>query len=276
MLALAIAQIAFQTATTGDFVNKGISLKGGSTITITKQVDSLELQNYLKDQFPTADISIRELSQAGRPIALAIDSDAQQESEIQVLLEAIKQKIDLTEGDYTIEITGASLGASFFKQTFIAIIVAFILMGFVVFFYFRSIAPSFAVILAAFSDIVITLAIFNLTGLKLSTAGIAALLMLIGYSVDTDILLSTRILKRTEGSIMERILLAMKTGLTMTTTTLVAVILALIFAESPILQQIMTILLIGLLVDLINTWIQNTGIIRIYLERKHKKTHHEN
>jgi preprotein translocase subunit SecF len=77
-------------------------------------------------------------------------------------------------------------------------------MGLVVFFYFRSIAPSLAVILEAFSDIIVTLAIFNLTGIKLSTAGIAAFLMLIGYSVDTDILLSTRVLKRKDGTVMER------------------------------------------------------------------------
>lgn len=276
LLILAIAQITVQTTTTGDFVNKGISLKGGSTITITKEINSFELQDYLQSQFPTADIAVREISSAGQTIAVAIDSDAQEEAEIQNLLDIIKEKTPFNKEDYTVEIIGAALGASFFKQTFIAIIVAFILMGFVVFLYFRSIAPSLAVILAAFSDIVITIAVFNLTGMKLSTAGIAALLMLIGYSVDTDILLSTRVLKRTEGTVMHRILSAMKTGLTMTTSTLVAVTLALIFAQSPILQQIMTILLIGLLVDLVNTWIQNVGIIRIYLERKHKKYHHEN
>ena len=69
-------------------------------------------------------------------------------------------------------------------------------MGLVVFIYFRTLVPSLAVILAAFSDIVVTLAIFNLTGEKLSTAGVAAFLMLIGYSVDTDILLNTRVLKK--------------------------------------------------------------------------------
>ena len=33
---LSLLQICLQAATTGDFVNKGITLKGGSTITITK------------------------------------------------------------------------------------------------------------------------------------------------------------------------------------------------------------------------------------------------
>jgi len=57
--------------------------------------------------------------------------------------------------------------------------------------------PSSCVILAAVSDIISTIAVTNLLGLKMSTAGIAALLMLIGYSVDTDILLTTKVLKTT-------------------------------------------------------------------------------
>ncbi|MCK5107220.1 MAG: protein translocase subunit SecF, partial [Nanoarchaeota archaeon] len=118
--------------------------------------------------------------------------------------------------------------------------------------------------------IVITLAIIDLMGLRLSTAGIAAFLMLIGYSVDTDILLTTRLVKRTEGTVFERLMGAMSTGLTMSATTIAVVTLALIFSQSDTIRQIMIILLIGLIVDLINTWIQNVGILRIYLARKQK------
>ena len=62
----------------------------------------------------------------------------------------------------------------------------------------------------------------------------------------------------------------MKTGLMMSITTICAIIVALIFAQSEVIRQIMTILLIGLLADMINTWIQNVCIIRIYLDKKHK------
>ena len=57
----------------------------------------------------------------------------------------------------------------------------------------------------------------------------------------------------------------------MSLTTLIAVSIALMFTQSEIIKQIMIILLIGLIVDLINTWIQNVGILRLYLERKAKK-----
>ncbi len=269
LFVLALLQIGIQTAVTGDFVHKGITLKGGSTITIEDgSINIIELEQFLNEKFPGGDIDIRTISVAGSITGIAIDSDAQDNTEIDNLIDTIEERIDLKKSEYSVEVMGSSLGKSFFQQTLIALLIAFLLMGIVVFIYFRTIIPSLAVILAALSDIVVTLAIFNLIGMKLSTAGIAAFLMLIGYSVDTDILLSSRLLKRKEGSIMSRIYGAMKTGLTMSTTTLVAISVALIFVQSEIVKQIMLILFIGLLVDLIMTWIQNVGILRLYLERK--------
>ncbi len=272
ILVLAVLQIGIQTAITGDFVNKGITLRGGSTITIDKTeiVNIEELSSFLQNKFPKADINVRTISSAGQIISIAVDSDAQENEEINALTKTIAEQYKLSKDDYSIEVMGSALGESFFKQTFIALLIAFLLMGLVVLLYFRTIIPSLAVILAAFSDIVVTLAIFNLTGIKLSTAGIAAFLMLIGYSVDTDILLSTRLLKRKEGTIMDRVYGAMKTGLTMSTTTLVAIGVALIFVGSEVVKQIMIILFIGLLVDLVMTWIQNVGVLRLYLEKKKK------
>ena len=272
ILVLALLQIGIQTAVTGDFVNKGITLKGGSSITLDKtdMVNVEELGLFLQDKFPKADINVRTISSAGQVVSVAVDSDAQENSEINALTKAVTEKYNLGKEDYSIEVMGSALGNSFFKQTFMALIIAFLLMGIVVLIYFRTIIPSLAVILAALSDIIVTLSIFNLTGIKLSTAGIAAFLMLIGYSVDTDILLSRRLLKRKEGTVMDRVYGAMKTGLTMSTTTLVAIGVALIFVESEVVKQIMIILFIGLLVDLVMTWIQNVGILRMYIEKKRK------
>jgi len=234
LLLLAFVQIGVQTAVTGDFVHKGISLKGGSTVTIveTAGINIVDLQAHLGSKFPSAELSVRTLSSAGSTVGIAIDSDAQSQEELDVLTQEITSATGLSKSDLSIETIGSSLGDSFFKQTLIALVIAFLLMGIVVFIYFKSPAPSLAVILAAVSDIVVTLAIFNMTGFKLSTAGIAAFLMLIGYSVDTDILLSTRVLKRKEGTVMHRVYGAMKTGLTMSATTLTVTLIALIFVQN--------------------------------------------
>jgi len=54
--------------------------------------------------------------------------------------------------------------------------------------------------------------------IPLGIASVGGLLMLIGYSIDTEILTSIRILKRHEGAAEERAYHTMRTGLTMTTT----------------------------------------------------------
>ncbi len=275
LLAISLVSIGLQYASTGDIIYRDVSLKGGVTLTITtNDVNINDAEDQLKTKFTENDIDVRSLTKFGTQVGIIITADIQgdQEDKLDNLIEETEKIIgmELTRENHTIEIVGSSLGASFFREVSIALLIAFIFMGLVVFLYFRNFVPSIAVILAAFSDIVVTLAIVNLMNIKLSTAGIAAFLMLIGYSVDTDILLSTRVLKRKEGTIFERILGAMKTGLTMTMTTLAALSVALLFTQSEVIRQIMIILLIGLFVDLINTWIQNVGILKLYLERKQK------
>ena len=135
--------------------------------------------------------------------------------------------------------------------------------------YIKKSVPAFAVILSAFADIIMTLAVINLVGIELSTAGIVAFLMLIGYSVDTDILLTTRLLRRREG-VNASLFKAFKTGMTMTITSIVAVMTALIaiYSFESVLNQIFTILLIGLGFDMFNTWVTNASIIKWYVGKQ--------
>lgn len=129
--------------------------------------------------------------------------------------------------------------------------------------------PSLAILISAVSDIIMPLTMVNLLGMKLSSAGIVAFLMLIGYSVDTDILLTTRVLRRKGDSINNSIFGAFKTGVTMTLTSIIAVTVGLIVVYSfqSILNQIFIILIIGLSVDLFNTWITNVCLIKWYAEK---------
>src|SRR3989338_7998258 len=274
ILLLAFIQIGYQLAATGDFIHRDVSLKGGVTVTIPteQEIDILMLENAISLEFPNNDVAAKSISQFGFQTGVIVEADISQE-EANKLVDAIKKNIgaDVNKIEYSVEIVGSSLGASFFKETISALGIAFVFMAIVVFLYFRTFVPSAAVILAAFSNMVVTLAIVNILGVKISAAGIAAVLMLIGYSVDTDILLSTRLLKRKEGTEMERIYGAISTGIVMTSTTLAAVTIGLIFTQSEVIRQIMIILFIGLFADLINTWIQNVGILRLYLEKKAKK-----
>ena len=262
--------LAFKFFSTGTLIDRDVSLKGGVTITITKvDVNIAELQEYLSENFKKGDVNVRALAQAGARTGLVVDSGIQSGEDIDELLKLIQTKTGaLSKEDYSIEIIGPSLGASFFNEAIFAVVLAFVFMAVTVFIYFRNFMPSLYVIMAAFADIVMAFGVVSLLGMKLSTAGIAAFLMLIGYSIDTDILLTSRVLRGKTGSVFERTLGAMKTGVIMSLTALTAVLVAYSFSQSEVIRQIMLILAIGLFFDIMNTWITNASVLRWYLEKR--------
>ena len=251
-----------------DFIYKDVSLTGGTSVTIYDKIDAINLKQDLSEKLD--EINTREIYDllTKEKKAVIIETKSDGEHTRQILEEYLGY--ELNDENSSFEFTGSALSESFFKQLIIAIMFAFIFMAIVVFIIFRTFVPSTAVIISAFADILMTLALVNLLGIKMSSAGIVAFLMLIGYSVDTDILLTTRILKRHEGTLNQKIFGAFKTGLTMTLTSLLAVTFALIVVKSfsVVLTQIFTILVIGLSFDLLNTWITNVSILKWYVERK--------
>ena len=180
--------------------------------------------------------------------------------------------VELQKKNINIDKVEPTLGEKFRSEGIKAAIIAYILMASVIFFAFRDFIPSIAVILAATCDAIIAMGCMSIFGILLEPASLVAILMLVGYSVDSDILLTTRILKRKTGGVNERIDSAMKTGLTMTGTTLVVMLVILII--SSILTQISTlgsiasVLLLGLLADLATTWFMNAGVLKWYVEEK--------
>jgi len=253
----------------GDLIYKDVSLTGGTVITVfDSKIDTNALESFLLGKFP--DSSLEKLSEisTGEQKGFVIQTTAEV-SEIRPVLEDYL-KYSLNQDNSSIEFSGSSISTGFYGQLRLAIILAFLFMAIVVFIIFRTFIPSFAVILSAFADIVMTLVVVDLLGMKLSLAGVIAFLMLIGYSVDTDILLTTRLLKNREGTVNERIYGAFKTGTTMTLTAIVAVgtSLVVIYNVSEVLRQIFSIILIGLLFDIVNTWLTNASILKWYVDSK--------
>jgi len=254
--------------THGDIFYKDISLTGGTTLTIQEKIDVNKLKEDLSDKLE--DLNVREIYEliTGEQKAVVLETKASVTATKSVVEDYLGY--ELTEENSSIEFTSSIFSENFYRQLLIAILIAFVFMAIVVFIIFRTFVPSIAVIISAFADILMTLVLVDILGLKMSLGGIIAFLMLIGYSVDTDILLTNRILKRSEGSINERAFGAFKTGMTMTLTSLLAFTIALIIVSSfsMILTQIFSILVIGLGFDILNTWITNISIIKWYAEKK--------
>lgn len=260
---------------TGDFVDRDVTLKGGITITISSDVPVNDMEEYLSGKFPASDVVVRKLTEFGSDLqtGFIIEASDLEEAELKKAVEERMQREEtnfaLTKDNYSAEQVGSSLGESFYRQMLTAILLAFAFMAIVVLITFRSAIPSFTIVFCAFCDMVFPIAIMNLMGIRLSTAGIAALLMLVGYSVDTDILVTTKALKRQEeGNVIDRMLDGVKTGLTMTWTSLIAIIAGYFISNSYVIKEIFLILIFGLLYDMVVTYLFNTGVLVWWTRRK--------
>ncbi len=255
-------------ARTGDIFYKDVSLSGGTSITLNGDVTQEQLEAPLKLKF--SDVSFTSLADitTRKQIALVIQSSASPDELKSAIENVIGYKLD--DKNSSTEFTGASLSRDFYTQLMTALLISFFLITIVIFILFRTFVPSTAVIFAIFADIVMPLALIDFIGIKISAAGIAAFLMLIGYSVDTDILLTSRALKSREGTLNSRIFRAFKTGSLMTFTALAAVLPAFFIVTGlpDSFRQIFLILAFGLVADLINTWLTNASIIKWYCVRK--------
>lgn len=319
LLIISLVVIGHNFATTGDILNRDVSLTGGTSITFFSDKSPQEVHKDLGELI--SNLEVRSLSDnSGKQTQLSIVTSEN--------LTTIKPIIEnylgynLTDQNSTIESTGSSLSKDFYKQLVVAVLIAFFWMAAVVFLiyskdrkiktkivivnilfgfflgkflfnlpiviaviillifivyliytYIKHSIPSFAVMFCAFADIMMTLAVVDLIGMKLSSAGIVAFLMLIGYSVDTDILLTTRVLTRKSTSVNSEIFSSFKTGMTMTLTAISAVAVALFFVYrfETSLNQIFIILLIGLAFDILNTWVTNTALIKWFVEKEQKQ-----
>ncbi|ENN96607.1 preprotein translocase subunit SecF [Methanocaldococcus villosus KIN24-T80] len=243
-------------------IPKSIDITGGTEITIklNKDIDLEKLKEMLKGE---GELEILK-SASGNYLVIRCKSE---------YLNDVKAKLreffgDLNKLDYSEKTVGSVLSKKFFEEGGKAMLFAFIFMALAVYIAFRKPLASGVIILSALADLINTLGAMSLLNIQLSTATIAALLMVLGYSVDSNILLTTRVLKRTKDfdtAAKE----AMKTGLTMITTTIVAMLILYIVVKlfipvADVLATISSIIIIALLFDIINTWMLNAGILKAF------------
>ncbi len=268
IIVLALIVLGATYLSTGSPVKLGVEFTGGTLAT----VPATESEEAIRENF--AGYPLLDVRSIGSRYQLQFGPMS--DSEYEALAKQINSQYDNAE----IRFMGPIYSQALQQEALRYIPLSFVLMAIVVFAVFREPIVSAIVVLCALADILIAAASMTAVGVSLSLGTVAALLMLIGYSVDTDILLSMRVLKR-KGTVEEKAIGAMGTGLTMTGTTIAAVLsLFLIsnllylvvpsFTRMSIIADISTVLLFGLIADVFNTWITNVQALRWYMNRNAK------
>ncbi len=268
LLILSLSIMAYTYQRTGSPLELGLEFKGGTAIIF----DSPKTTDQLKAEYQAfPGVEVLKYSVGDRKIMEFGQMDPAMKDQ---LFQKVKAE---SENPNTVEIRdiGEQFSKTLQSQALRAVLISFFLMAVVIFVIYRTFVPSIAVVISAFADIAFAAAMTDVFGILLSLGTVAALLMLIGYSVDTDILLTTRLLKR-KGELNDKIKDAMVTGLTMTMTALAALFAMFIvssglissFMRIDIIRDISIVLIFGLIADIINTWMTNVGILRWYMEKK--------
>ncbi len=182
--------------------------------------------------------------------------------------EQIKEEIKRVVPDaneFVIEDIVPVLGADFWRLMMNIALWAVILLLIAILIYFRHPIPIVIMLVSGIFDGIAMLALMGLTNIPLTLSTMAILLMMVGYSIDTDVVASTFLFKRRkEGNVFKLAERAFKTGMTMSLTTLIAMVV--IYAVGFLTRNIMVIrianvMIYGVIADIIITWMFNTPLL---------------
>tara|TARA_B100001093_G_scaffold511878_1_gene580692 strand:- start:3228 stop:4136 length:909 start_codon:yes stop_codon:yes gene_type:complete len=175
-------------------LNFGIDFKGGTLIelrTIDKNIDIKELRNLLKD-LTTGDVNVKEFGNKGDFLIKIEQTDLKDDRFIPNLKKDIKTKIQSEINFRRIENVGPKVSAELLQSGLIAISLSLIAMLFYIWIRFEW-QFSVGSIVALVHDVVITIGIFSILSFEINLSIIAAVLTIVGYSMNDTVVIYDRI-----------------------------------------------------------------------------------
>lgn len=176
-----------------DGLNYGIDFKGGTLVQINmnKEFDKNEVEKILKKY--TNDYTTNEARDDNDNVQLEIRSNSLKDEQIKPMFNEIKDKYKLKDVDLLVQRRiGPSVGKELRQKAILSLFIAnaamFIYVGFRFEFKF-----AISAILALVHDILITVSIYAIFQIPLNSSFIAAVLTIVGYSINDTIVVFDRI-----------------------------------------------------------------------------------
>ncbi|AAO36690.1 protein translocase subunit SecF [Clostridium tetani] len=176
-----------------DGLNYGIDFKGGTLVQIkmNKEFDKIEVEKILKKY--TNDYTTNEARDKDNNIQLEIRSNSLKDEQIKPMFNEIKNKYKLKDEDLlSQESIGASIGKELRQKAILSLVIANIAMLIYVGFRFEF-KFGLSAILALVHDILITISIYAIFQIPINSSFIAAVLTIVGYSINDTIVVFDRI-----------------------------------------------------------------------------------
>ena len=269
LVVLSISFLAFKG------LNYGIDFKGGTLIelrSVDPKIKVSSLRDNLK-QMNLGDVSVKNF---GNETDFLIKFENNEDKNI---IEKIKKNLDKSFGNSfdfrRVESVGPKVSSELLRSGVIAISVALALMLIYIWIRFEW-QFSLGAILALFHDVIVTLGLFSLLGLEINLSIIAAVLTIVGYSMNDTVVIFDRVRenlkKYSDIKIYDLTNISINETLSRTLITSITTLLALLsifFFGGEILKGFSLAMIFGVIFGTYSSiYIANTVLIRLKVSQK--------
>ena len=257
-------------------LNFGIDFKGGTLIELRASDSKINVSS-LRDRFNQMDLGDVSVKKFGNETDFLVKFENKDKKKN--IIEEIKLNLDNSFGNNyefrRVENVGPKVSAELLKSGVIAISLSLALMLFYIWIRFEW-QFSLGAILALFHDVIVTLGVFSLFSLEINLSIIAAVLTIVGYSMNDTVVIFDRVRenlrKYSDIKIFELTNISINETLSRTiitsATTLLA-LLAIYFFGGEILKGFSLAMILGVVFGTYSSiYIANTALVRLRVSQK--------
>ena len=257
-------------------LNFGIDFKGGTLIELRSSDNKINISS-LRDKFNQMDLGDISVKNFGNEKDFLIKFENKNNKAN--IIEEIKENLDKSFGNSfdfrRVENVGPKVSAELLKSGVIAITVALFLMLVYIWIRFEW-QFSLGAILALFHDVIVTLGFFSLLSLEINLSIVAAVLTIVGYSMNDTVVIFDRVRenlkKYSDIKIFELTNISINETLSRTLITSITTLLALFsifFFGGEILKGFSLAMIFGVIFGTYSSiYISNTVLVRLNVSQK--------
>ena len=256
-------------------LNFGIDFKGGTLIELRSSDNNINVSS-LRENLNTMNLGDVSVKNFGNELDFLIKFENNSNKNI---INEIKINLDKSFGNQfdfrRVENVGPKVSAELLKSGIIAISVALVLMLIYIWIRFEW-QFSLGAILALFHDVIVTLGLFSLLGLEINLSIIAAVLTIVGYSMNDTVVIFDRVRenlrKYSDIKIYELTNISINETLSRTLITSITTLLALLsifFFGGEILKGFSLAMIFGVVFGTYSSiYIANTVLVRLKVSQR--------
>jgi len=257
-------------------LNFGIDFKGGTLIELRSTDIKINVSS-LRDKFNQMDLGDVSVKKFGNDTDFLIKFENKDNKKN--IIEEVKNNLDSSFGNSfefrRVENVGPKVSAELLRSGIIAISVALILMLIYIWIRFEW-QFSLGAILALFHDVIVTLGLFSILSLEINLSIIAAVLTIVGYSMNDTVVIFDRVRenlrKYSDIKIFELTNISINETLSRTLITSITTLLALLsifFFGGEILKGFSLAMIFGVIFGTYSSiYIANTVLVRLNVSQK--------